>query len=197
MQPRNEANPLQHHAKWNCIGLLRMRLLKQLDSSPSRLTKKNLTNTSSQFSRRCDLSTIGLIPDPLLSPSCHQVQVHSDVFSPIASYPGFSSQDFISKSEDVMAPLTHLPTHNSCKGLVTSSTWCMCLPCCLGRKKSALANSACSCRSLSEKLCRVGLYTELFIPTLFLCFLLICYPYIFLHFQCFFYSCMYTFTSCG
>ena len=119
---------------------LGMRLLKQLDSSP-RLEKKNLTNTS-QFSRRCDLSTIGLIPDPLLSPSCHQVQVHSDVFSPIASYPGFSSQDFISKSEDVMAPLTHLPTHNSCKGLVTSSTWCMCLPCCLGRKKSALANSA-------------------------------------------------------
>ena len=32
---------------------------------------------------------------------------------------------------------------------------------------------------------RVGLYTELFyaiIPTLFLCFLLICYPYILLHF---------------
>jgi len=35
------------------------------------------------------------------------------------------------------------------------------------------------------------LYTELFyaiIPTLFLCFLLICYPYILLHFLCF-YSC--------
>jgi len=35
------------------------------------------------------------------------------------------------------------------------------------------------------KICRVGLYTELFyaiIPTLFLCFLLICYPYILLHF---------------
>ena len=33
--------------------------------------------------------------------------------------------------------------------------------------------------------CRVGLCTELFyamIPTLFLCFLLICYPYILLHF---------------
>jgi len=35
------------------------------------------------------------------------------------------------------------------------------------------------------KICRVGLYTELFytiIPTLFLCFLLICYPYTFLMF---------------
>jgi len=38
----------------------------------------------------------------------------------------------------------------------------------------------------------VALYTELFyaiIPTLFLCFLLICYPYILLHFKCF-YSCL-------
>jgi len=37
----------------------------------------------------------------------------------------------------------------------------------------------------TTKICRVGLYTELFyaiIPTLFLCILLICYPYIFLHF---------------
>ena len=34
----------------------------------------------------------------------------------------------------------------------------------------------------------LGLYTELFyaiIPTLFLCFLLICYPYILLHFNVF------------
>jgi len=39
----------------------------------------------------------------------------------------------------------------------------------------------------------VGLYTELFyaiIPTLFLCFLLICYPYILLHFYYVFYSCL-------
>ena len=33
-----------------------------------------------------------------------------------------------------------------------------------------------------KPLCRVGLYTELIIPTLFLCFLLICYPCISLHF---------------
>ena len=35
------------------------------------------------------------------------------------------------------------------------------------------------------QICRVGLYTERFdavIPTLFLCFLLICYPYILLFF---------------
>jgi len=35
------------------------------------------------------------------------------------------------------------------------------------------------------KICRVELYTELFyaiIPTLFLCFALICYPYISLHY---------------
>ena len=41
----------------------------------------------------------------------------------------------------------------------------------------------------SGKICRVELCTELFyaiIPTLFVCFLLICYPYSF-----FFYSCKY------
>jgi len=31
-----------------------------------------------------------------------------------------------------------------------------------------------------------GLYTELFYPTLFPTFLLICYPYISLHFECFY-----------
>ena len=35
-------------------------------------------------------------------------------------------------------------------------------------------------------MCRVGLYTERYIPTLFPWFLLICYPYISLHFSCFF-----------
>ena len=42
------------------------------------------------------------------------------------------------------------------------------------------------------KICRVGLCIELFyaiIPTLFLCFLLICYPYVLLHFNVF-YSCI-------
>jgi len=39
------------------------------------------------------------------------------------------------------------------------------------------------------------LYTELFyaiIPTLFLCFLLICYPYILLHFNVFFFILVYS-----
>ena len=39
-----------------------------------------------------------------------------------------------------------------------------------------------------ERICKVGLHTELFyaiIPTLFPCFLLIYYPYVSLHFQYF------------
>jgi len=43
----------------------------------------------------------------------------------------------------------------------------------------------------ASNICRVELCTELFyaiIPTLFLYFLLICYPYILLHFWYFFYS---------
>ena len=42
----------------------------------------------------------------------------------------------------------------------------------------------------TSKICRMELCTELFyaiIPTLFLCFLLICYPYILLHFNVFFF----------
>jgi len=44
----------------------------------------------------------------------------------------------------------------------------------------------------SGKICRVELCTELFyaiVPTLFICFFLICYPYISLHFKVF-YSCI-------
>jgi len=43
----------------------------------------------------------------------------------------------------------------------------------------------CVIKAHFTKICRVGLYTELFyaiIPTLFLCFWLIRYPYIMLHF---------------
>ena len=90
----------------------------------------------------------------------------------------FETQDFIWEHLSVAGDATNLGPH----GRDLSSEWVDVGHPDAGEFTTQLHPTYLWC----GKICRVGLYTELFyaiIPTLFLCFLLICCPYILLHFN--------------